>query len=106
MISGFCPFKYQCIYSVIVVGSNSHQSLSESGKLAVASVSVFFMTFALAFTFGFLCGHCCHKQRQTSESAGKKSSPLYEAIQPQEHSKQELAMNENIAYSTMPPIDS
>ena len=93
---------------IVIIGSNSHQPLSEAGKIAVASLSVFFVTFALVFTIGFLCGYCYHKQRQTSESAGKKLSPLYETIQPhaQEHTKQELAMNENIAYSTMPPIDS
>ena len=80
-----------------------HQPLSEAGKIAVASLSVFFVTFALAFTIGVLCGHCCRKQRQTSELVGKK---LSKAIQPQEHTKQELTMNKNIAYSTMPPIDS
>ena len=66
-------------------------------KLAVASVSVFFVTFALAFTLGFLCGHCscCHKLTKTSESAEIKVSPLYEAIPP-------TAINKNIAYFMQP----
>ena len=66
------------------------------------------MTFALTFTVGFVTGHCCHKQRQlakTSESAEKKSSPLYDTVVPEHlESKQGVAMNENIAYSIMQPI--
>ena len=88
--------------SIHNIGPNSHQPLSESVKIAVVSVSVFFVTFALAFTVGFLCGHRCRKQRQlaeTSKSVEMKVSPLYEAIPPTE---EELAMNKNISYSTEP----
>jgi hypothetical protein len=63
---------------------------------------VFLVTFALAFTLGLVTGHCCRKQkRKSSEST---TSPLYDTIHRQPgHSKQDVAMSENIAYSTVQP---
>jgi hypothetical protein len=86
-----------------VAASKSHQPLSEAGKIAVASISVFLVTFALAFTLGFVTGHCCHKLKQKS-SEPTTSPPLYDTIHRQPgHSKQDVAMSENIAYSTVQP---
>ena len=92
---------YCCIFIIIVFNYNSHQPLSETGKIAVASVSVFLVTFALAFTAGYVTGH--YRRKKSSEPAKKNTSPLYDTIQ-SEHSKQDVAMNENVAYSTMQPI--
>ena len=87
------------------VGSNSHQqTLNETEKIAVTSVSVFFVTFVLAFTTGFVTGHCCPNQRQlteSSESAETKLSPLYDAVQPENSNQDHVAISENIAYSTL-----
>ena len=54
------------------------------------------MTFALAFAVGYVTGHCCRKK--SSEPAATNVSPLYDTIQV-EHSKRDIAMSENIAYS-------
>ena len=89
----------------VAIASNSHPRapLSEAGKIAVASVSVFLVTFALAFTVGFVTGHCCHRLKRKS-SEPMTSSPLYDTIHRQPgHSKQDVAMSENIAYSTVQP---
>ena len=88
------------VYPIMLIASNSHQPLSEAGKIAVASVSVFLVTFALAFAVGYVTGHCCHKK--SSEPAETNVSPLYDTIQV-EHSKRDVAMSENIAYSTVQP---
>ena len=85
--------------TIIIIAS--HPPLSEAGKIAVASVSVFLMTFALAFTVGYVTGHCRHKK--SSESAEMNVSPLYDTIQLNqvEYPKKDVAMSENIAYSTV-----
>ena len=86
--------------TIIIIASNSHQPLSEAGKIAVASISVFFVTFVLAFTIGFVAGHCCRKK--SPESAEMNVSPLYDTIR-SEHSKRDVPMSENIAYSAVKP---
>jgi hypothetical protein len=90
---------------IMYVASNSHPRapLSEAGKITVASVSVFLVTFALAFTVGLVTGHCCHKLKWKS-SETVTLSPLYDTIHRQpEHLKQDIATSENIAYSTVQP---
>ena len=57
---------------------------------------MFIVTFALAFAVGYVTGHCCRKK--SSEPAETNTSPLYDTIQV-EHSKKDVAMSENIAYS-------
>jgi hypothetical protein len=58
------------------------------------------MTFALAFTVGFVTGRCsCRKK--SSEQA-ENVTPLYDTIQ-SERSKNDVEMGENIAYSTVQP---
>ena len=88
------------MYPIIIIASISHQPLSEAGKIAVTSISVFLVTFALAFTVGYVTGHCCRKK--SSDSVKTNTSPLYDTIQ-SEHSKRDIAMSENIAYSTVQP---
>ena len=90
------------MYPNIIIASNSHQprALSEAGKIAIASISVFLVTFALVFTVGYVTGRC--RRKKSSESAKTNSSPLYDTIQ-SEHSKRDVAMSENIAYSTVQP---
>ena len=89
---------------MIIIESNS-QPLNESGKIVVASVSVFFVTFTLAFTVGFVTGHCCHKQkRKSSESREKNLSPSYNVAAPP--TTQELEIYQNVAYSTVQPVNT
>ena len=62
---------------------------------------MFLVTFALAFTVGYVIGHC--RRKKSSESAEMNVSPLYDTIQLNqvEHPKRDVAMSENIAYSTV-----
>ena len=48
-----------------------------------------------------MTGHCCRKK--SSDSAEMNVSPLYDTIQLNqvEHSKRDVPMSENIAYSTV-----
>ena len=87
-----------------IIASNSHQSLSEAGKIAVASVSVFLVTFALAFSVGYVVGHYFGKQaRKSSEPAEKNVSPSHGTVAP---TNQELEIYQNVAYSTVQPVNT
>ena len=61
---------------------------------------MFLVTFALAFTVGHVTSHCHRKK--SSKSAEMNVAPLYDIVQ-SEHSKRDVAMTENIAYSTVQP---
>ena len=61
---------------------------------------MFIVTFALAFTVGYVTGHCHHKK--SSDSVEMNVSPLYDTLRLQmEHSKRDVPMSENVAYSTV-----
>ena len=88
----------------LIIASNSHPPLSEAGKIAVASVSVFLVTFALAFTIGFVTDHyCCKQKRKSSEPAEKNVSPSHGTVTP---TNQELEIYQNVAYSTVQPVNT
>ena len=76
------------------------ETLSQDGKIAVASsVTVFVVTSLLFFIIGFLSGHFCRKKRTTADhKVAKKQIPYYDDVvlkQPD----QELELKENVAYS-------
>ena len=90
------PISYKTNYNYIIIIIASHPPLSEAEKIAVVSVSVLLVTFALTFAVGFVTCHYCRKK--SSKSAEMNVSPLYDTIQ-LEYSKKDVAMSENVAYS-------
>ena len=44
-------------------------TLSQNGKIAVASAAVFVVTLIIGFVIGFLCGHFCKKKKKTLPSS-------------------------------------
>ena len=58
----------------------------------------------LFFIVGFVCGHFCHKQKQSvetipplEETPGLAPSPLYDDIQPRRN-EEEVELKTNVAY--------
>ena len=75
------------------------ETLSQDGKIAVASsVTVFVVISILFFVIGFLSGHFCQKERTTADNkVAKKQIPYYDDVVLKQH-EQELELKESVTY--------
>ena len=80
-------------------------SLTQDGKIAVASsVIVFIVTAILCFIFGFLCHHWCPgnfkevKRKGANALDNLSQGPLYGNVVSSWHNSEALDLKENIAY--------
>ena len=96
-------FRQPCMHDLIPIkGSRLSDSLSQDGKIAVASsVTIFTIVSILFFTIGFLCGHICQKKRKRAEilpPSEQTQIPYYDDVVLQQPDEQELELKENVAY--------
>ena len=80
------------------------QEFTQDVKIAVgSSVTVSIVCSVLFFIVGFVCGHFCHKQKQSVEAVPPLEetptpSPLYDDIQPRRN-EEEVELKTNVAYA-------
>ena len=96
--------NHYCNGGLLNAAAGPGGSLTNDGKIAVAStVTAFVVGSVLFFIVGFLCGHFCRKEKQTTRSRTvsqrKKTqgAPYYDDVVLKQH-EQELELKENIAY--------
>ena len=83
---------------------NPGRSLSQEGKIAVASsITVFAVTSILFFIIGFLSGCLCHKERKMAGTASpieQPQIPYYDDVVLRQHMyiEQDLELKNNVAY--------
>ena len=85
-------------------GPGGFGGLTGDGRIAVASLATAFVVGSvLLFITGFLCGHCCRKEKKDMAPADSQcektthGTPYYDDVVLNQ--QQELELKENVAYA-------
>ena len=82
---------------------DSFSGLTNEGKIAVASTVTAFVVGSVLFVVGFLCGHFCRREKNTtrtgtaSQHEKTQGASYYYDVVLKQH-EQELELKENVAY--------
>ena len=91
------------IYNIYTGPEDSFSGLTNEGKIAVASTVTAFVVGSVLFIVGFLCGHFCRREKNTTRTGTtsqpeKTQSASYYDDTALEQNEQELELKENVAY--------
>ena len=77
----------------------SYWSISNNGKIAVASsVSTFVIASIVFFSTGYFCRHYRQKSKPALPIPVMNRTPVYENVVPEQDTEQDLELKENVAY--------